>query len=69
MNKIAEAGREYFENIDEAVITTRRVIFLEVFAGFLGGIVLGMLIAPPRRVKMGCNNGNNNSAKYGSRKK
>ena len=69
MNKFAEISREYFENIDEPVITTRKAIFLEVLAGFLGGIVLGMLIAPPRRVKMGCNNGNNNSAKYGSREK
>ena len=50
--------KEYFSDLDAAVLTSRRVIFLELLAGFFFGIVVGILIAPPRRLKVGCNNGN-----------
>ena len=66
MNKI----KEYFAGIDTEILSTRRVVFLEVLAAFLFGVTLGILISPPKTIKMGCNNGNNNIAKgNGFRKK
>ncbi len=54
--------KAYFADLDAAVLSSRRVIFLEMLVAFLGGVILGILIAPPRKLKMGCNNGNNNCA-------
>lgn len=56
MNKI----REYFGGFDETHVTTRGMIFYRLLAAFLGGVALGFLIAPPRRVKIGCDNGSKN---------
>ena len=54
--------KAYFSDLDAAVLSSRRVIFLEILVAFLSGVILGILIAPPRKLKMGCNNGNNNCA-------
>ena len=54
--------KEYFADFDATEITTRRVRFLEILVAFLIGVIIGILIAPPRKLKMGCNNGNNNVA-------
>ena len=54
--------KAYFEDFDTSVISTRRVIFLETLVALLLGVIIGILIAPPRKLKMGCNNGNNNVA-------
>jgi len=54
--------KEYFNDFDASVISTRRVKFLEVLVALLIGIIIGIMIAPPRKLKMGCNNGNNNVA-------
>ncbi|MBQ9866685.1 MAG: hypothetical protein IJM34_06655 [Lachnospiraceae bacterium] len=54
--------KAYFEDLDASVISTRRVMFLETLVALLLGIIIGILIAPPRKLKMGCNNGNNNVA-------
>ncbi len=52
--------KEYFQGFDEVVVTKREAVFFKVLAAFLGGVVLGILIAPPRYAKYGCNNGNAN---------
>ena len=54
--------KEYFGDLDATVLSTRRVMFLETLVALLLGIIIGILIAPPRKLKMGCNNGNNNVA-------
>lgn len=54
--------KAYFEDFDANVLSTRRVMFLETLVALLVGIIIGILIAPPRKLKMGCNNGNNNVA-------
>ena len=54
--------KAYFEDFDATVVSTRRVMFLETLVALLLGIIIGILIAPPRKLKMGCNNGNNNVA-------
>ena len=54
--------KEYFADFDANVLSTRRVMFLETLVALLIGIIIGILIAPPRKLKMGCNNGNNNVA-------
>ena len=54
--------KEYFGDFDATVLSTRRVMFLETLVALLLGIIIGILIAPPRKLKMGCNNGNNNVA-------
>ena len=63
MEKIKNAVSNYFEGMDDAVVTTRREVCMQVLVGLLAGIILGILIAPPRKVKMGCGNGNNNIGK------
>ncbi|MBR3526092.1 MAG: hypothetical protein IKO11_09615 [Lachnospiraceae bacterium] len=50
--------KAYFADFDASVLTTRRAVFFEILAALLGGIILGILIAPPKKVKVGCNNGN-----------
>ena len=52
--------KEYFQGFDEVVVTNRGMVFYRILAAFLGGVVLGLLIAPPRYAKYGCNNGNTN---------
>ncbi|MBR3517072.1 MAG: hypothetical protein IKO10_12255 [Lachnospiraceae bacterium] len=59
MEKIKNAVSSYFKGMDDAVITTRREVFLQIVIGVLAGIILGILIAPPRKVKIGCDNGTN----------
>ena len=54
--------KEYFGDFDATVLSTRRVMFLETLVALLLGIIIGILIAPPRKLKMGCNNGNNTVA-------
>lgn len=54
--------KAYFDDFDASVISTRRVRFLEILAAMLFGIIIGIMIAPPRKMNMGCNNGNNNIA-------
>ena len=50
--------KAYFADFETAVTTTRRAVFFEILAALLGGIILGILIAPPKKVRLGCNNGN-----------
>ena len=50
--------KAYFADFDASVLTTRRAVFFEILAALLGGIILGILIAPPKKVRLGCNNGN-----------
>ena len=50
--------KAYFEDFDASVLTTRRTLFFEILAALLGGIVLGILMAPPQKFKLGCGNGN-----------
>ena len=60
MEKIKKSVSAYFEGMDDAVITTRREVFMQILIGVLAGIILGFLLAPPRKVKKYCGNGNNN---------
>ena len=50
--------KAYFADFEASVLTTRRAVFFEILAAFLGGIIFGILIAPPKKLKVGCNNGN-----------
>ncbi|MCR4643573.1 MAG: hypothetical protein K5697_16290 [Lachnospiraceae bacterium] len=50
--------KAYFADFETPVTTTRRAVFFEILAALLGGIILGILIAPPKKVRLGCNNGN-----------
>ena len=54
--------KAFFANLEEPIVMSRGVWFYQLVAGILAGIILGILIAPPRKLKMGCNNGNNNVA-------
>ncbi len=40
--------KAYFEDLDASVLSTRRVMFLETLVALLAGIIIGILIAPPR---------------------
>jgi hypothetical protein len=58
-----EEIKKYFKDcsgrLEESVVISRKAIVLEVLLGFLSGIILGILIAPAKYRKVGCNNGNN----------
>ena len=54
--------KAFFADLEEPIVMSRGVWFYQLLAGILSGVILGILIAPPRKLKMGCNNGNNNVA-------
>ena len=48
----------FFDSFNDAKVMSRGMWFYQLLAAFLGGIILGILIAPPRKMRVGCNNGN-----------
>ena len=50
--------RNYMDSLDNDVIINRKLIFFEIMAAILGGIVIGFLVSPKKYIKIGNNNGN-----------
>ena len=59
-NRIMKKIKAFFDNLEEPIVMSRGTWFYQMLAGILAGVILGILIAPPRKMRIGCDNGNNN---------
>jgi hypothetical protein len=64
MEEIKKYLKDCCEGLDDTMVVSRKTLLLEVLVGFLSGVVLGILLAPPKYRKVGCDNGNNCVGKY-----
>lgn len=55
---VREKWEIFRESLTETVSVSRREFLLTTAAGFLGGMVLGMLFSPRKYTMVGCQNGN-----------
>lgn len=65
---VREKWEIFRESLTEAVSVSRREFLLTIAAGFLGGMVLGMLFSPRKYTMVGCQNGNSSCNNSGDDK-
>lgn len=70
---VSEKWRVFRDSLTETMSMSRREFLLTAAAGFLGGMVLGMMLSPRKYTmigsKNGDNNGNNNGQQIDKKKK
>lgn len=57
--------REWSAGLTKTIHISKRELLLATTACTLGGMVLGMLFSPKKRIMIGSNNGNGNIQGYG----
>lgn len=63
---VSEKWRVFRESLTETMSMSRREFLLTAAAGFLGGMVLGMMISPRKYTMIGSKNGNNSGDNNGN---
>lgn len=58
--RIAKKITEWWESLDTDVIVRKKEIVLELLVCFLGGLVIGIMASPRKKVSIGCHNGSDN---------